>query len=83
MLLALNMPDYGRSIVYGVIILALLLAYGREREERHNAWVSQTDVADDHRFAAQPAGLKRSGIGSPHAITQQSHDRAAAALPAS
>jgi ribose transport system permease protein len=33
-LLALNMPDYGRSIVYGVIILGLLLGYGREEEER-------------------------------------------------
>ncbi|MGH7211497.1 MAG: ABC transporter permease [Acetobacteraceae bacterium] len=33
-LLALNMPDYGRSIIYGVIILALLLLYGREEEER-------------------------------------------------
>jgi len=33
-LLALNMPDYGRSIVYGLIILGLLLAYGREEEER-------------------------------------------------
>jgi ribose transport system permease protein len=33
-LLAMNMPDYGRSIVYGVIILGLLLAYGREEEER-------------------------------------------------
>jgi ribose transport system permease protein len=32
-LLALNMPDYGRSIVYGLIILALLLAYGREEKE--------------------------------------------------
>jgi ribose transport system permease protein len=32
-LLALNMPDYGRSIVYGVIILVLLLAYGREEAE--------------------------------------------------
>lgn len=32
-LLALNMPDYGRSIVYGVIILGLLLAYGREEKE--------------------------------------------------
>lgn len=31
-LLALNMPDYVRSIVYGVVILALLLAYGREKE---------------------------------------------------
>jgi ribose transport system permease protein len=33
-LLALNMPDYGRNIVYGATILALLLAYGREEEER-------------------------------------------------
>ncbi len=33
-LLAMNMPDYGRSIVYGVIILGLLLAYGREEQER-------------------------------------------------
>ena len=32
-LLAMNMPDYGRSIVYGLIILGLLLAYGRETEE--------------------------------------------------
>jgi ribose transport system permease protein len=32
-LLAMNMPDYGRSIVYGVIILVLLLAYGREEQE--------------------------------------------------
>lgn len=31
-LLALNMPDYVRSIAYGVVILALLLAYGRETE---------------------------------------------------
>ncbi|MCB8876656.1 ABC transporter permease [Acidisoma silvae] len=31
-LLAFNMPDYGRSIVYGVVILALLLLYGREEE---------------------------------------------------
>ncbi|HWI27835.1 MAG TPA: ABC transporter permease [Stellaceae bacterium] len=29
-LLAMNMPDYGRSIIYGVIILVLLLLYGRE-----------------------------------------------------
>lgn len=29
-LLTLNMPDYGRSIVYGVVILLLLLLYGRE-----------------------------------------------------
>jgi len=33
-LMAMNMPEYGRSIVYGVIILALLLLYGRETEER-------------------------------------------------
>jgi ribose transport system permease protein len=33
-LMALNMPEYGRSITYGVIILALLLLYGREAEER-------------------------------------------------
>jgi ribose transport system permease protein len=33
-LMAMNMPDYGRSIVYGVIILVLLLAYGREQQER-------------------------------------------------
>jgi ribose transport system permease protein len=32
-LLALDMPDYGRSIVYGVVILALLLLYGREQAE--------------------------------------------------
>ncbi len=32
-LLAMNMPDYGRSIVYGLIILILLLAYGREEKE--------------------------------------------------
>jgi ribose transport system permease protein len=31
-LLTLNMPDYGRSIIYGVVILALLLLYGREDE---------------------------------------------------
>jgi ribose transport system permease protein len=31
-LLALNMPDYVRSIAYGVVILVLLLAYGRDRE---------------------------------------------------
>ncbi|HVE22539.1 MAG TPA: ABC transporter permease [Acidocella sp.] len=29
-LLTMNMPDYGRSITYGVIILMLLLLYGRE-----------------------------------------------------
>jgi ribose transport system permease protein len=29
-LMALNMPEYGRTIVYGLIILSLLLMYGRE-----------------------------------------------------
>jgi ribose transport system permease protein len=29
-LLTMNMPEYGRSITYGVIILLLLLLYGRE-----------------------------------------------------
>lgn len=32
LLQALNMPDYGRDIVYGVVILAILLLYGRERD---------------------------------------------------
>jgi ribose transport system permease protein len=32
-LLALNMPDYGRSIIYGVVILSLLLLYGREQRD--------------------------------------------------
>ena len=32
-LMAMNMPEYGRSIIYGVIILALLLLYGREPGE--------------------------------------------------
>jgi ribose transport system permease protein len=32
-LMALNMPEYGRSITYGVIILVLLLLYGRENAE--------------------------------------------------
>ena len=32
-LLAMNMPEYGRNIIYGVIILALLLLYGREPGE--------------------------------------------------
>lgn len=32
-LLALNMPEYGRSIIYGVVILALLLLYGREEKQ--------------------------------------------------
>ncbi len=30
-LLAVDMPEYGRSILYGVVILLLLLAYGRNR----------------------------------------------------
>ena len=30
-LLAENMPDWGRSVVYGVAILVILLLYGRER----------------------------------------------------
>ncbi len=33
-LMAMNMPEYGRSIIYGVIILVLLLLYGRDTEER-------------------------------------------------
>jgi ribose transport system permease protein len=32
-LMAMNMPEYGRSIIYGVIILLLLLLYGREAGE--------------------------------------------------
>ena len=32
-LLAMNMPDYGRNIIYGVVILLLLLLYGREEAE--------------------------------------------------
>jgi ribose transport system permease protein len=32
-LLAMNMPDYGRNIIYGVVILVLLLLYGREETE--------------------------------------------------
>lgn len=32
-LLAMNMPDYGRSVIYGVIILGLLLLFGREERE--------------------------------------------------
>ena len=31
-LLAENMPDWGRSVVYGVAILVVLLPYGRERQ---------------------------------------------------
>jgi ribose transport system permease protein len=30
---AMNMPEYGRSIIYGVVILLILLLYGRERRE--------------------------------------------------
>ena len=30
---AMNMPEYGRSIVYGVVVLLVLLLYGRERRE--------------------------------------------------
>lgn len=32
-LLAPRMPDYGRSIIYGVVILAILLLYGRQEAE--------------------------------------------------
>ena len=32
-LMSVNMPEYGRSIIYGVAILALLLLYGREQKE--------------------------------------------------
>jgi ribose transport system permease protein len=32
-LMAMNMPEYGRNIIYGVVILVLLLLYGREEEE--------------------------------------------------
>jgi ribose transport system permease protein len=32
-LMAMDMPEYGRNIVYGVIILVLLLLYGREPAE--------------------------------------------------
>ncbi|HLI11250.1 MAG TPA: ABC transporter permease [Alphaproteobacteria bacterium] len=32
-LLAMNMPEYGRNIIYGVVILVLLLLYGREEAE--------------------------------------------------
>ena len=31
-LMAMNMPEYGRSIIYGVVVIVLLLAYGREEE---------------------------------------------------
>jgi ribose transport system permease protein len=30
---AMNMPEYGRSIIYGVVVLLILLLYGRERRE--------------------------------------------------
>jgi len=33
-LLAMDMPEYGRSIIYGIVILVLLLLYGREESER-------------------------------------------------
>lgn len=32
-LMAMNMPEYGRNIIYGVVILVLLLLYGREEGE--------------------------------------------------
>jgi ribose transport system permease protein len=32
-LLAKNAPDYARDIVYGVVILVILLFYGRQSEE--------------------------------------------------
>lgn len=32
LLQAMNMPEYGRDIVYGIVILVILLLYGRERE---------------------------------------------------
>lgn len=32
-LMTVNMPEYGRSIIYGVVILILLLLYGREEVE--------------------------------------------------
>jgi ribose transport system permease protein len=34
LLRAENMPDYGRNIVYGLVILLILVAYGRERRAR-------------------------------------------------
>ena len=33
-LMAMNMPEYGRSVIYGLVILVLLLLYGRESGER-------------------------------------------------
>jgi ribose transport system permease protein len=32
-LMAMNMPEYGRSIIYGFVILVLLLVYGRQEVE--------------------------------------------------
>lgn len=32
-LLSENAPDYARDIVYGVVILVILLVYGRQRGE--------------------------------------------------
>ena len=32
-MLAKNAPDYARDIVYGVVILVILLFYGRQSEE--------------------------------------------------
>ncbi len=32
-LMAVNMPEYGRNVVYGVVLLVLLLLYGREAGE--------------------------------------------------
>jgi ribose transport system permease protein len=32
-LMAMNMPEYGRSIIYGFVILVLLLVYGRQEME--------------------------------------------------
>lgn len=32
-LMAMNMPEYGRSIIYGIVILVLLLVYGRQEME--------------------------------------------------
>jgi hypothetical protein len=31
--MAMNMPEYGRSIIYGIVILVLLLVYGRQEME--------------------------------------------------
>ena len=45
-LLALDMPEYGRSIIYGVVILVLLLLYGREERNAER---------EPRGFAAAPA----------------------------